>query len=215
MTYLSGPSGKYLQNFVIPEVYMNKWLDSNNVTEATKQDFLNFLNSKEQKFPLQIIEQRIQVEYSTLDADYDTAHKEEFETLAKNGFERLATIGAQGDNLANEGEIVKDFEGAKILFGFKTPMEDIGLSTDMGNVRYFNIYSLINKGESLELVKLRLVGKDTWAGWKSSATESVLQNKSNAWRIYNIERHEIEKENIDIFREPIMTIGKETNLSKE
>ncbi len=209
MTYLSGPSGKYLQNFVIPKVYMDKWADSNHLNEATRQDFLDFLISKEQKFPLQIVERRIgEIEYTTLDEDYETAHKQEFETLTKNGFERLATVGYKYLT-DNEGTKV-DFSGAKVLFGFRTPLGDLMLMPNSTYHRAWHNYYLLERDGKMELINFFITGRTGGPGafWDYTAMESVLQNITKAWNISRIERREISTENLVLFDAPIMTIGK-------
>lgn len=200
LAYFSGDSGKFIQKIGIPKAYFNA------EELQTVSDFQKYLNSRD--YPIINCEAWTKVEYSTLDEDYGTAHKQEFETLTKNGFERLAKIGAQRNNLSDEGKIIKDFEGAKILFGFKTPMSDMGLSPDMGNVRTWHQYYLCENNGNIELLNMWMMGKDKWDSWKFTAKESVMQDKENAWRILSLERHDISTENLVLFDAPIMTIGK-------
>ncbi len=193
LAYFNGDSGKFFHKIGIPKAYFNA------EELQTVSGFEKYLNSRE--YPIDSINLSTQVEYSTLDEDYETAHKQEFETLTKNGFERLATVGVQGDGIMNEGEIVKDFEGSKILFGFKIPNTITALSPDMGYTQNFWTYYVLQKDDgNIEFVNLMFVSK------AEDPIGNVLQDKNNTWRIHKIERKDIAKENLVLFDAPTMTI---------
>ncbi len=196
--YFSGDTFKCLQEMVMPKKYFVAWLNSGDL--KTAKDLVKYLNSIE--YSIDIGGAPIIIEYSTLDQDYATAHKQEFETLTKNGFERLATVGYQEDGIYNAGIKIKDFVCAKILFGFKTPNTISALSPDMGYTRNFETYCLLKKIDgSIEFINLFFVSK------AEDTIGNVIQNKENSWIIYRIGRREISPENLALFDEPLMTIG--------
>ena len=144
------------------------------------------------------------VEYTTHDEDYETAHKLEFETLTKNVFKKYHKEKAAED---------PDYNGAEVLFAFKTPMGPTNLGYD-GYGRAWDQYYFLRQNEKVSLIKADgvrgLIDGD-------GPLQNVLQNKDEQWKIgYGIKKLvDISKENESLFQKPIMAIGKDANLSKE
>lgn len=211
LAYLSGDSGKYFQKFEFPPKSFQSMLDSGIL--QTSSDLLNYLNGDErypQKInPIHVAKAPIECEYSTLDADYETKHKEQFETLTKNIFDKYHKEKDTND---------PDYNGAKVLFAFKTAVGDMHLGSD-GYGKHFSLYYLVERNDgTTELIKTRVRGLSSGLGY----LENVLQNQEGKWSFEYpemvVQLSEISSENKDLYTGSVMTIGeigKEKQNSKE
>lgn len=219
LAYLSGDSGKYFQKFEFPAKSFQSMLDSGIL--QTSSDLLNYLNGDErypQKiYPIHVAKAPIECEYSTLDADYETEHKKDFETLTKNIFERYHKEKTEDE---------PDYNGAKVLFAFKTAVGDL-MKGAGGYGKLWRQYYLIEKNNKIELIYLEPWGLKSGLGWY----ENVLQNIEDMWQLDSIielwsgENHgkvdklaDVSIENKDLYSGSVMTIGeigKEKQNSKE
>ncbi len=180
------------------------WDDfSANKQSLTKDEFTQFLITREERDLLSTIS-KIDLEYTTLDQDYATAHKQEFETLTKNVFEKYHKEKDASD---------PSYNGAEILFAFKTPMGPTNLGDD-GYGRSWGQYYLMRQNGNISLIKVDGV-RGLVAG--DGPLQNVLQNQEGKWKIgYGVNNlADISKENNTLFSKPIMTIGTNAKLSKE
>ncbi len=191
--YFSGDTFKCLQEMVMPKKYFVAWLNSGDL--KTAKDLVKYLNSIE--YSIDLGGAPIIIEYSTLDQDYATAHKQEFETLTKNVFEKYHKEKAAND---------PNYNGAKIYFAFKTAAGQTNLGSD-GYGKEWSQYYLVKNSQKLELIEIRMRGLVTGLGYY----ENVLQNVEGKWSLENygkvVQIAEISPENLALFDEPLMTIG--------
>lgn len=176
----------------------------NNHELKTKSDLTSYLATVKVK-EIQSAAPDFDVEYTTHDQDYEKEHKQEFETLTKNVFEKYHKEKAAND---------PDYNGAKVLFAFKTEPS----SQTLGDGRYgrqWSQYYLIEKNNDLSLIKISPRGLITGLGYY----ENVLQNEDGFWSLENngkvMEIAKVSNDNLCLYSSSIMTIGKQTNLSKE
>lgn len=167
-------------------------------TTVTKKDFNDFLLSLQEKHLVSTIS-NIDLEYTTFDKDYETAHKQEFETLTKNVFEKYHKEKDATD---------PDYTGAKIFFGFKGFASDMHLGSD-GYGKEFSLHYLVERKDgTIELIETRVRGLTSGFGY----LENILQNQEGKWSFEYPDKvvriAEISTENLVLFDAPIMTIGK-------
>ncbi len=160
------------------------------MTRKEFKDYLMQINQRRIGTSIKYIE----VEYTTLDEDYETAHKQEFETLTKNVFEKYHKEKNAAD---------PDYTGAKIFFAFKIPMGPIN---GHGDGRQWAQYYLIEQAGKLEIIEFQPRGLLAGLG----CLQNVLQNVEGRWTLEFGLQHiaEVSSENLVLFDAPIMTIGK-------
>lgn len=203
--FRSSTNHTHFINYVIRNLY-----DSiKNEQVQTKEELKEFL-WKEGTYPLELsIKQTgIMMEYSTLDDDYETEHKEEFEGLTKRLFERIKIVGFQPISINDEGTKILDYEGADILFGFRSPLLGSFAGADMGYVNGWLQYYLIEKDDKIGFVSFSLLGD---CNGRYDPLKRVLDNEERKWLVGDEKKYyEISNNNLNSLLEPIMTIGEKT-----
>ena len=162
-------------------------------TLKTKEDFVNYLNTIK---PIHFgpTSSSIKMEYST---DTATAEqKKEFEAMTKNVFDRLETIGLQGDSINNQGQKTSKFANAKVLFGFKTPNSHTVAGADLGNRQDWNQYYLIELNGKIELLNFSIISSVDGVG---TAVDKVINNNSARWMVSTLEERELDAGNKNLF----------------
>ncbi len=171
------------------EDFYNKLKDG---SLQTKDAFLNYLNSTKQKdLPLG--------NYTVIEYSTDTAtaeQKKQFEAMTKNVFDRLETVGLQGNSVNNPGDRTSKFANAKVLFGFKTPNSHTVAGADLGNRQDWNQYYLLECDGKLEFVRFNVSASVDGVG---TAIEKVVNNVSNSWKVGFCEEKGLDAGNKDLY----------------
>ena len=112
----------------------------------------------------------LKVEYTTIDADYETEHKEEFEKLTESVMETVSEYGCKDTGVSEYRDKIEEYKNAKILFGIKTPAgkESAGLS--MGYVSEWHQYYVLEVEGKIEFADFAIF---------SSSSNNVENEKVN------------------------------------
>lgn len=126
--------------------------DPNNNTVSKLKEFLLTTSKQSSKKPFRFDSKlnQVKVEYTTIDADYETEHKEEFEKLTESVMETVSEYGCKDTGVSEYRDKIEEYKNAKILFGIKTPAgkESAGLS--MGYVSEWHQYYVLEVEGKIE-----------------------------------------------------------------
>lgn len=155
--------------------------------------FKDFLLTTSKPFSIDSTINQVKVEYTTIDADYETAHKEEFDKLTSIILETIATKGCKDTAVSDYRDQIVDFKDANVLFGIKTPVKDTVAGLSLGYYKSWKQYYVLDVNGKLEFVDIDVA---------SSLTNNVENEKENIYNknyrwflVYNVDRTDIDKNN--------------------
>lgn len=130
------------------------------------------------------------LDYTTLDIDFETIHKEQFDKLTSQVFAKLKETGVQlsaGDKNGRK----EDLTGMEIIAGFKGKRSDsISTGSDLGN--YFSWdqgYVVKDKNNKYKLVIVTVFSSVTF---NDAVIENVL-NGDEGWIVANLDKKDLDK----------------------
>lgn len=154
------------------EMWKNFVSDPNNNTVSKLKEFLLTTSKQSSKKPFRFDSKlnQVKVEYTTIDADYETEHKEEFEKLTESVMETVSEYGCKDTGVSEYRDKIEEYKNAKILFGIKTPAgkESAGLS--MGYVSEWHQYYVLEVEGKIEFADFAIF---------SSSSNNVENEKVN------------------------------------
>ena len=174
--------------------------DPNNNTVSKLKEFLltkpeNYANDLF-KFDSKL--NQVKVEYTTIDADYETEHKAEFEKLTSIIFETIATKGCKDTAVSDYRDKIAEFNNAKVLFGAKTPKETTVAGLSLGYYNGWRQYYVLEIDGKIEFVDINIA---------SSVTNNVENEKENIYNknyrwflVYKVQRTELAPGNEFLFQ---------------
>lgn len=155
--------------------------------------FKDFLLTTSKLFKFDSKLNQVKVEYTTIDEDYETAHKEEFDKLTSIILETIATKGCKDTAVSDYRDQIVEFNNAKVLFGIKTPVKDTVAGLSLGYYKSWKQYYVLDVNGKLEFVDIDVA---------SSLTNNVENEKENIYNknyrwflVYNVDRTDIDKNN--------------------
>ena len=155
--------------------------------------FKDFLLTTSKLFKFDSKLNQVKVEYTTIDEDYETAHKEEFDKLTSIILETIATKGCKDTAVSDYRDQIVEFNNAKVLFGIKTPVKDTVAGLSLGYYKSWKQYYVLDVNGKLEFVDIDVA---------SSLTNNVENEKENIYDknyrwflVYNVDRTDIDKNN--------------------
>lgn len=162
--------------------------ENNSITK-----FKDFLLTTSKLFKIDSKLNQVKLEYSTLDEDYQTEHKEEFDKLTSIIFETIATKGCKDTAVSDYRDQIVEFNNAKVLFGAKTPKETTVAGLSLGYYNGWRQYYVLDVDGKIEFVDINIA---------SSVTNNVENEKENIYNknyrwflVYNVDRTDIDKNN--------------------
>ena len=162
----------------------------------TTQEFEDYLNSTKYK-QFSPVGSTITFEYSTDTATNDQLS--EFKTMTENIFTKIATKGTQVGSIKNDYENpIPEFADAKVLFGFKTPAGGTVAGLDMGYIKSWQHYYILDIDGNIELATINIASSIT-VNNASDEKQNVLNGDDNGYMITKVERDEINNENKLLF----------------
>ena len=154
------------------ETWKNFVSDQSNNTVSKLKEFLLTTSKQSSKKPFKIDSKlnQVKVEYTTIDADYETEHKAEFEKLTESAMETVSEYGCKDTGVSEYRDKIEEYKNAKILFGIKTPAgkESAGLS--MGYVSEWHQYYVLEVEGKIEFADFAIF---------SSSSNNVENEKVN------------------------------------
>lgn len=154
------------------ETWKNFVSDTNNNTVSKLKEFLLTKPASFSKNPFKFDSKlnQVKVEYTTIDADYETEHKAEFEKLTESAMETVSEYGCKDTGVSEYRDKIEEYKNAKILFGIKTPAgkESAGLS--MGYVSEWHQYYVLEVEGKIEFADFAIF---------SSSSNNVENEKVN------------------------------------
>ncbi len=172
----------------------NKWKKFiSNPENNTVSKFKDFLLTTSKPFSIDSTINQVKVEYTTIDEDYEAAHKEEFDKLTSIILETIATKGCKDTAVSDYRDQIVEFNNAKVLFGIKTPVKDTVAGLSLGYYKSWKQYYVLDVNGKLEFVDIDVA---------SSLTNNVENEKENIYNknyrwflVYNVDRTDIDKNN--------------------
>ena len=113
---------------------------------------------------------QVKVEYTTLDADYETEHKAEFEKLTESVMETVSEYGCKDTGVSEYRDKIEEYKNAKILFGIKTPAGKESAGLAMGYVSEWHQYYVLEVEGKIEFADFAIF---------SSSSNNVENEKVN------------------------------------
>lgn len=173
------------------EMWKNFISDPNNNTVSKLKEFLLTTSKQSSKKPFRFDSKlnQVKVEYTTIDADYETEHKEEFEKLTSIIFETIATKGCKDTAVSDYRDKMAEFNNAKVLFGIKIPVKDTVAGLSLGYKKSWEQYYVLEIDGKIEFVDIYIA---------SSVTNNVENEKENIYNknyrwflVYEVQRTEL------------------------
>ena len=174
--------GAYLNN---SELYSK----INDGSIKTKSQLIQYL-MQIKKAELSIDANHIKIDTEISDTD--------FNTLTERVFNRLENKGTQGNSVNNDFPSTKleDFSKAKVLYGFKTQRSNESAGCDLGWMRAWDQYYLVEYNGQIEFIKCAVASSTTN---NSNELHNVLENNEDKWMVSTLDREIINKENSKLY----------------
>lgn len=173
------------------DTWKNFVSDPNNNTVSKLKEFLLTTSKQSSKKPFRFDSKlnQVKVEYTTIDADYETKHKEEFEKLTAIIFETIATKGCKDTAVSDYRDKMAEFNNAKVLFGIKTPVKDTVAGLSLGYYKSWKQYYVLEIDGKIEFVDIDIASSVT----NNVENEKVnIYNKNYRWfLVYAVQRTEL------------------------
>lgn len=160
--------------------------------------FKDFLLTTSKLFKFDSKLNQVKVEYTTIDADYETAHKEEFDKLTNSVMETVSEYGCKDTGTSEYRDKIEEYKNAKVLFGIKTPAgkESAGLS--MGYVSDWHQYYVLEVNGKLEFADF-LIFSSTSNNVEDEKVNVI--NKNRRWHLIDsVVREELNPENTILYQ---------------
>lgn len=160
--------------------------------------FKDFLLTTSKLFKFDSKLNQVKVEYTTIDADYETAHKEEFDKLTNSVMETVSEYGCKDTGISEYRDKIEEYKNAKVLFGIKTPAgkESAGLS--MGYVSDWHQYYVLEVNGKLEFADF-LIFSSTSNNVEDEKVNVI--NKNRRWHLIDsVVREELNPENTILYQ---------------
>lgn len=160
--------------------------------------FKDFLLTTSKLFKFDSKLNQVKVEYTTIDADYETAHKEEFDKLTNSVMETVSEYGCKDTGTSEYRDKIEEYKNAKVLFGIKTPAgkESAGLS--MGYVSDWHQYYVLEVNGKLEFADF-LIFSSTSNNVENEKVNVI--NKNRRWHLIDsVVREELNPENTILYQ---------------
>ena len=174
-----------------------------NGTIKTVDDLKNYLNSHRDLITTNNVA-ITNIDYTTLDDDYATVHKTQFEELTKSVFNRIETVGTHSyKDTVNENSTLDGFSDGTILFAYKTDVSAESAGSGLGQSQWWTQNYLIERNGKYEWVKFTVISS-TYNN-VSNCYENVLAGESDAskssyWYVSTAEiKENLDKTNIELF----------------
>lgn len=130
-----------------------------------------------------------ELDYTTLDNDYETTHKEQFDKLTSQVLTRLKEIGVQKNYLDRNG-IKEDLTSMEIVAGFKgRQSKSTSTGFDLGNYHAWNQYYLVNIGGKYQMLDFRIFSSRTY----NYDVVGNVMNGMMGWMIGNLDKKDLDK----------------------
>lgn len=145
-------------------------------------------------------EDSITYEYSTIDAT--PAQLSEFNLMTKNILTKIATKGFQGSSIKDTPvNPIPEYANAQVLFGFKTEKSGTSAGLDLGYVRSWEQYYILNINGDLEFVKIYISSSVTVGDYVATEKGNVLSANDKGYLLYvdEFERTPIAAEYMELF----------------
>ncbi len=169
-----------------------------NPENNTVSRFKDFLLTTSKLFKFDSKLNQVKVEYTTIDADYETAHKEEFDKLTNSVMETVSEYGCKDTGTSEYRDKIEEYKNAKVLFGIKTPAgkESAGLS--MGYVSDWHQYYVLEVNGKLEFADF-LIFSSTSNNVEDEKVNVI--NKNRRWHLIDsVVREELNPENTILYQ---------------
>lgn len=160
--------------------------------------FKDFLLTTSKLFKFDSKLNQVKVEYTTIDEDYATAHKEEFDKLTNSVMETVSEYGCKDTGTSEYRDKIEEYKNAKVLFGIKTPAgkESAGLS--MGYVSDWHQYYVLEVNGKLEFADF-LIFSSTSNNVENEKVNVI--NKNRRWHLIDsVVREELNPENTILYQ---------------
>ena len=151
------------------DTWKNFVSDPNNNTVSKLKEFLLTTSKQSSKKPDSKLNQ-VKVEYTTIDADYETEHKAEFEKLTESVMETVSEYGCKDTGVSEYRDKIEEYKNAKILFGIKTPAGKESAGLAMGYVSEWHQYYVLEVEGKIEFADFAIF---------SSSSNNVENEKVN------------------------------------
>jgi len=142
------------------------------------------------------------IDYTTLDDDYATAHKTQFEALTESVFNRIETIGTHSyKDTVNANSTLDGFSDGTILFAYKAKPSGETAGGGLGQYQSWTQNYLILRNGEYQWVTFS-VGSSTYNGVENCYENVLSSNSSNQsfWYLGSVTIvDEIDKTNIELF----------------
>lgn len=154
------------------EMWKNFVSDPNNNTVSKLKEFLLTTSKQSSKKPFRFDSKlnQVKVEYTTIDADYETEHKAEFEKLTESVMETVSEYGCKDTGVSEYRDKIEEYKNAKILFGIKTPAGKESAWLAMGYVSEWHQYYVLEVEGKIEFADFAIF---------SSSSNNVENEKVN------------------------------------
>lgn len=169
-----------------------------NPENNTVSRFKDFLLTTSKLFKFDSKLNQVKIEYTTIDADYETAHKEEFDKLTNSVMETVSEYGCKDTGTSEYRDKIEEYKNAKVLFGIKTPAgkESAGLS--MGYVSDWHQYYVLEVNGKLEFADF-LIFSSTSNNVEDEKVNVI--NKNRRWHLIDsVVREELNPENTILYQ---------------
>lgn len=130
-----------------------------------------------------------QIEYTTLDNDYETTHKEQFDKLTSQVLTRLKETGVQV-SYNNQNGIKEDLTSMEIIAGFKgkqTNSSSVGF--DLGIYHAWNQYYLVKVDDQYQMLDFKILSSMTY----NYDVVGNVMNGMMGWMIGKIDKKDLDK----------------------
>ena len=189
--------------------------DKNN----TWSDFIsNAENNDIKKFEEHIVNSNSFERDESVNYEYSTKENidlSDFNKMTENILKKIATKGIQPSSVKDPyQDAIPEFENAEVLFALKTPADRITIGSDLGNIKYWNHYYLLNVNGQLEFVNVSLTSSIDGV---SNELENIINGNDKGYIIREVTRKEIDEENLKLYENfsAQATITNYSTLEKE
>ena len=142
--------------------------ENNNIAK-----FKDFLLTTTKLFKIDSKLNQVKVEYTTIDEDYETAHKEEFDKLTSIVFETIAEKGCKDTGSSSQyRDKFTEYKNARVLFGAKSPKGDTVAGLELGYFNSWSQYYVLDIDGKIEFAQIKV---------NSSVTNNVKDEKVNVY----------------------------------
>lgn len=130
-----------------------------------------------------------ELDYTTLDNDYETTHKEQFDKLTSQVLTRLKDTGVQV-SYNNQNGIKEDLTSMEIIAGFKGKQTNSSSTgSDLGIYHAWNQYYLVKVGGKYQMLDFEILSSMTY----NYDVVGNVMNGMMGWLIRNLDKKNLDK----------------------